>query len=86
MSVEIIPGNNCDFSTYLDKRVRAKLEHVQRCSFLIMEQCSGPLAVEVVSGNTAFSAPILPREREISLAHAQRGSFLIMEQCCGPWQ
>jgi hypothetical protein len=60
------------------------LEHAQRCSFLIMELSSGPLAVVMVPGNTAISAPILPREREISLAHAQRCSFLIMEHSCGP--
>jgi hypothetical protein len=60
------------------------LEHAQRCSFLIMEQCSGPLAVEIVPGNTAISALILPRERENDLAHGQRCSLLIIEECCGP--
>jgi hypothetical protein len=62
------------------------LAHAQRCIFLIMEQCSCPLAVEIVPGKqerTAISAPNLPRERELSLAHAQMCSFLIMEQCCG---
>jgi hypothetical protein len=36
MAVEIIPGNICDFSTYLSTRTRAQFEHAQRCSFLIM--------------------------------------------------
>jgi hypothetical protein len=60
------------------------LEHAQRCSFLIMEQCCGPLTGEIVPGKTAISAPILPRVRVLSLEHAQRCSFLIMEQSCGP--
>jgi hypothetical protein len=63
------------------------LEHAQRCSLLIMEQCCGPLAVETFPGkqeSTAISAPILPRVRELSLALAQCCSFLIMEQSCGP--
>jgi hypothetical protein len=51
MSVEIIAGNNCDFSTSLAKRGRTNLEHAQRCSFLIMEQSCGPLAVENLPGN-----------------------------------
>jgi hypothetical protein len=46
----MVPGNHCDFITYLAKRERTYLAHAQRCSFLIMEQCSGPLAVEIVSG------------------------------------
>jgi hypothetical protein len=41
MSVEIIPGNYCDFRTYLAKRARANLENAQRCSFLIMERIPG---------------------------------------------
>jgi hypothetical protein len=51
MSVEIIPGNNFDFSTYLAKRARAKLEHAQRCSFLIIVQSCVPLVVEILPGN-----------------------------------
>jgi hypothetical protein len=68
----------------LPRERKLSLAHAQRCSFLIMEQCCGPLAVEIVPGNTAISAPILPREREISLALSQRCSFLIMEQSCVP--
>jgi hypothetical protein len=54
------------------------------CSFLIMEQISGPLTVEIIPENTAISALIVQRERELSLEHEQRYSFLIMEQGCGP--
>jgi hypothetical protein len=71
----------------LPRERELKLAHAQKCSFLIMEHCSGPLAVEIVPGkqeSTAISAPILPRERGLSLTHAQRFIFLIMEQCCGP--
>jgi hypothetical protein len=71
---------------FLQREREFSLAHAQRCSFLIMEQFSGPLAVEIVPGKqerTAISAPNLPRERELSLSHAQRCSFLIMEQCCG---
>jgi hypothetical protein len=51
MTVEIIPGNICDFSTYSAKRRRAQFEHAQRCSFLIIEQSNVPLAVEIFPGN-----------------------------------
>jgi hypothetical protein len=60
-SVEIIPGNNCDFRTYLAKRVRAKLDHAQRCSFLIMEQSCGSLAVEIFSENHCDFRTYLPK-------------------------
>jgi hypothetical protein len=76
---------NTAISTFILTRERElSLEHAQRCSFLIIEQCCGPLAVEIVPGNTAISAYSLPRERELSLAHARRCSFLILEQSCGP--
>jgi hypothetical protein len=71
----------------LQRERELSLAHAQRCKFLIMEQCCGPLVVEIVLGkpeSTAISAPILPIERELSLVQAQRCSFLIMEQCCGP--
>jgi hypothetical protein len=75
------------FQHLLQRERELSLAYAQRCNFLIMEQCSGPLAVEIFPGekeSTAISAPILPRERELILLHAQRCSFLIMEQCCGP--
>jgi hypothetical protein len=45
----------------LPKERELSLAHAQRCSFLIIEQCCGPLAVEMIPGNTVFSEPILPR-------------------------
>jgi hypothetical protein len=60
------------------------LGHVQRYTFLIMEQSCDPLAVKFFQESTAISEPILPRERELSLEHAQRLSFLIMEQSPDP--
>jgi hypothetical protein len=41
---------NRDFSTYLDKEREFSLAHVQRCTFLIMEQSFVRLAVEMVPG------------------------------------
>jgi hypothetical protein len=82
-----VPGNTVISAHILQRERELSLAHAQRCSFLIMEQCSGPLAVENVPGKqerTAISAPNLPRERKLNLAHAQRCSFLILEQCCGP--
>jgi hypothetical protein len=73
-------------ATNLAKERELSLAHAQRCNFLIIEQCCGPLEVEMVGGNTAISALIMARGRENRLAHVQRCSFLIMEQCCGPWQ
>jgi hypothetical protein len=84
LAVEMVPGNTVISAVILPRERELRLEHAQRCSFLIMEQCCGTLAVEIVPGNIEISAPILPREREISLEHAQRCSFLIMKQCCGP--
>jgi hypothetical protein len=73
------------FSALILPRERElSLAHAQRCSFLIMEQCCGPLTVEIFPGSTAISAPILPRERELSLAHSQRSNFLIIKHSCGP--
>jgi hypothetical protein len=80
----MVPRNTGISANILPREREVSLAHVQRCSFLIMEQCSGPLAVEIVPGYTAISAPMLPREREISLEHEQRCSLLIMDQCCCP--
>jgi hypothetical protein len=71
----------------LPREREISLAHAQRCNFLIIKHCCGPLAVEIVPGmqeSSAISAPILPRERELSFAHAQRYSFLIMEQISRP--
>jgi hypothetical protein len=83
MAVEMVPGKQeitAISAPILPRERELSLAHSQRFSFMIMEQCCGPLAVEIVPGKTAISAPILPRMRELSLAHAQRCSFLIMEQ------
>jgi hypothetical protein len=37
-------------SPILPRDRELSLEHAQRCRFLIMEQCCGPLAVEIVPG------------------------------------
>jgi hypothetical protein len=87
MAVEIVPGKqeNTAISAPILPRVRElTLGLGQRCNFLIMEQCCGPLARDVIPGKTSISAPILPRERELSLEHAQMCNFLIIEQSCGP--
>jgi hypothetical protein len=34
----------------LPKERKLSLAHAQRCSFLILEQCCGPLAVEIIPG------------------------------------
>jgi hypothetical protein len=68
----MIPGNNCDFSTYLAKRARAKLEHAQRCSFLIMLQRCVPLAVENFRGyHYDFSTYLAKRARAQSSGCAE---------------
>jgi hypothetical protein len=50
LSVENIPGEHCDFSTYLTKRASSKFGACAEGNFLIMEQCCGPLAVEMIPG------------------------------------
>jgi hypothetical protein len=87
LAVEMVPGKqeSTAISAPILPRERVlSLEKAQRCSFLIMEQSSGPLAVEIFPRSTAISAFILSRKRELSLTLAKRCCFLIMEQCCGP--
>jgi hypothetical protein len=75
MAVEMVPGKHWDFSTYLARRAGVQSGAYADVHFVILEQCSGPLAVEIFPGNqesTAISAPFLTREREICLAHAQK--------------
>jgi hypothetical protein len=45
------------------------LENAQRCSFLIMEQCCGPLAVEIVPGKHCYISTYLTK-----IARAQSGT------------
>jgi hypothetical protein len=64
LSVEIVPGKHCDFSTYLAKTARAQVSHSHSCNFLIMEQCCGHLAVEIIPGkHYDFSTYLTKRAR-----------------------
>jgi hypothetical protein len=65
LAVEIVPGKDCDFSTYLDKKERDLcLAHAPGCIFLISEQCCGPLAVEMIPGKHCdFSNYLAKRAR-----------------------
>jgi hypothetical protein len=47
-------GKHCDFSTYLTRERELSLSQAQRCSFLIIEQCCGPLPVEMVPGKHCY--------------------------------
>jgi hypothetical protein len=60
------------FSTYLPRERQLSLAHAQNCSFLIMEQCCGPLAVEMVPGKRCdFSTYLAKRARSQSGACAE---------------
>jgi hypothetical protein len=48
--VEIVPESTAISSPIFPRERELSLEHVQRCSFLIMEQRCGPLAVEMIPG------------------------------------
>jgi hypothetical protein len=52
------------------QRARAQSAHVQRCSFLIVEQCCGPLAVEMFPGKISDFSTYLAKT-----ASAQSGAF-----------
>jgi hypothetical protein len=72
LSVEIIPGKNCDSAPILPRERELSLAHVQRCSFLIMEQCFVPLAVEMVQGKHCdFSTKLATTARAQSDACAE---------------
>jgi hypothetical protein len=51
MAVEMAPGNTAISALILPREGELRLEHVQRFSFLIIEQRCGPLAVEIFPGN-----------------------------------
>jgi hypothetical protein len=63
LAIEIIKGNTAISAPVLPRERELTLEHAQRCNFLIMEQCFGPLTVEIFQDSTAISVIILPRER-----------------------
>jgi hypothetical protein len=56
----------------LPRERELSLEHAQMCSFLIMEQSSGPLAVEMIPGKHCnFSTYLAKRGRAQSGACAE---------------
>jgi hypothetical protein len=56
----------------LPRERKLSLAHAQRCSFLIMEQCFGPLAVEIIPGKHCdFSTYLTKRARAQSGACAE---------------
>jgi hypothetical protein len=50
MAVENFQESTAFSAPMLPRELELSLEHVQRCSVLIMEQSCGPLAVEMVPG------------------------------------
>jgi hypothetical protein len=74
MAVEIVPGkqeNTAISSPILPRERELSLVLAQRCSFLIMEQCCGPLAVEIIQGKHCdFSIYLTKRARVQSVACA----------------
>jgi hypothetical protein len=54
LSVEIVPGkqeNTAISAPTLPKERELSSAHAQRCIFLNMEQCCGPMTLEVIPGN-----------------------------------
>jgi hypothetical protein len=84
LAVELIPGNKAISAPTMTRDRELNLASAHRCSFLIMEQCCGPLPVEIVPGNNAISAHILPKGARVQSGAWQKGNFLIMEQSYGP--
>jgi hypothetical protein len=50
LAIEIVPGNTAISAPILPRERLLSLEHVQSCSFLIMEQSCGLPAVEMFPG------------------------------------
>jgi hypothetical protein len=75
MAVEIVPGmqeNTAISAPILPRERELSLAHAQRYSFLIMEQCCGPLAVEIILGKHCdFSTYLTKRARVKSGACAE---------------
>jgi hypothetical protein len=83
-AVEIIPGNNCDYSIYLAKRAGVQSGACAEEQFPDYGTVLWSIDSRKFPGYTAISATILPREREIRLAHAPICNFLIIEHSCSP--
>jgi hypothetical protein len=72
LAVEIGPRNTSISAPILPRERELSLAHGQKCSFLIMEQCCGPLAVEMVPGKRCdFSTYLAKRARAQSGACAE---------------
>jgi hypothetical protein len=68
----IVPGNTAISAPILIRVRELSLAHEQRCSFLIMDQISGPLAVEKFPGkHCVFSTYLAKRTRAPSGACAE---------------
>jgi hypothetical protein len=67
MAVEMVPGkqeSTAISASILPRERELSLSHAQKCIFLIMEQCFGPLAVEIVQGkHSHFSTNLAKRGR-----------------------
>jgi hypothetical protein len=50
LAVEMVPLNIAISALILPRERELCLAHAQRCSFLIMEECCGPLSVEIFTG------------------------------------
>jgi hypothetical protein len=72
LSVELIPGNTAISTLILPRDRELSLSYAQRWNFLIMEQCSGPMAVEIIPGKHCdFSTYLAKRTRAHSGACAE---------------
>jgi hypothetical protein len=72
---------NTEISALILPRERElSLAHVQSGSFLIMEQCCGPMLVEIIPGNISDFSTYIAKRTRAQFEHAQRCSFLIMEK------
>jgi hypothetical protein len=72
LSVEIIPGKHCDFSTYLAKRARAKSLACEEVQFPDYGTVFGPHEVEIIPGKHCdFSTNLAKRARTQSGACAE---------------
>jgi hypothetical protein len=67
LAVEIFPGkqeSTAISALILQRERELSLMHVQRCTFLILEQSCGPLAVEFVPGNHCDFRTYLAKRRK----------------------
>jgi hypothetical protein len=67
----------------LPREREISLAHAQRCIFLIMEQCCGPIAVEMVPRKPCDFSTILAKSGRAQSGACAEGHLLIMEQSCG---